>query len=268
MRRAAERVAGGLHRRPRGAAPTRPAWSGTAPRPTPAAGSPPSTSATRPLCFGRLDLLPRRPDLRAPTAPLLHRPHLGRRRRPHAAGHRLARAGRRAVLPGDRGRADGRRPPPPLHHPTAASWSASTTRCSTPTPPRRPGFTVVGEGALLAALDRDRTGRMARHRRHHPGRAGRSDPAPSSPAILVVGRRSRHRQDRGRAAPRRVPPLHAPQAARVAGRAARRAEPDLPALHRQVLPSLGEHDVQLADARRAEAAAAGARRPSRRRSRR
>ncbi len=62
----------------------------------------------------------------------------------------------------------------------------------------------------------------ARHRRHHPGRAGRSHPRRPRrhPRRL---RRPGHRQDRRRAAPRRVPALHAPQASGVAGRAARRA---------------------------------------------
>ena len=35
---------------------------------------------------------------------------------------------------------------------------------------------VIGEGALMAALTRARGTHDARHRRHHPGRAGRGDP--------------------------------------------------------------------------------------------
>ena len=86
------------------------------------------------------------------------------------------------------------------------------------------GFTVVGEGR---AVRRARPGAHrpdTRHRGHHPGRAGRSDPRRPQ-RDPRRRRRSRHRQDRGGAPPRRVPALHAPQAARLAGRAARRAQP-------------------------------------------
>ena len=77
---------------------------------------------------------------------------------------------------------------------------------------------------LLEELERRRDGRHARHRRHDPvgpvpadhGRAGRR--------ARRAGRAG-HRQDRRRAAPRVLAPLHAPRAA--APRARRRPEPDV-----------------------------------------
>ena len=51
--------------------------------------------------------------------------------------------------------------------------------------------------------------------------------------VLVVQGGAGHRQDRGGAAPGRVPALHVPAAAGEARRARRRAEPDVPALHRR-----------------------------------
>ena len=101
----------------------------------------------------------------------------------------------------------------------------------------------------LAALDDqdhaepDRRGRAVRlavgrphrpdvgDRRHDPGGAGRDHPrrparGPGGPGW------PRHRQDRRRPAPRRVPALHPPRPARPARGAGGRPERDLPALHR------------------------------------
>ena len=72
---------------------------------------------------------------------------------------------------------------------------------------------------------------MARHRRHHPGRAGRGHPVQAVRRAGGAGRPG-HRQDRGRAAPGGVPALHLPRAAGPPRRAGGRAEPDVPALHR------------------------------------
>ena len=181
-----------------------------------------------PLVFGRLDLETRRP--------LVRRPARGRGRGPHAARRRLARAGRRAVLPGDRGRADGRRAPPPPDHPQGPRGrSASTTRCSTSTRSRTRGSGSRARARSLAALERNRTGRMGdivATIQAEQDEAIRADVH----GVLVVGGRSGHRQDRGRAAPGRVPPLHAPAPAREPGRAARRAEPGVPPLHRAGAP--------------------------------
>ena len=156
MREAARRVARGATPRWAEAGRTRPGSSVTSPRTSTRRRLAALDIGDLPLCFGRLDL--RTADPGEPPPPL-HRPHLGHRRRPDAAARRLAGPGGRALLPGHRRRpmgvvrrrhfqALGRRP------------SASTTRCSTPTPPSTPALTVVGEGALLAALDRARTGRM------------------------------------------------------------------------------------------------------------
>ena len=115
--------------RSRRVARSRLASSGRRPRPTPGAGSPRSTSATAPLCFGRLDLAADGRRRRRRPVDRCRRPfYIGRisvdRGRPHAARRRLAGAGRRALLPGDRGRADGRRPPPPLPDPRPATHRA------------------------------------------------------------------------------------------------------------------------------------------------
>nr|WP_284286996.1 hypothetical protein [Angustibacter aerolatus] len=90
---------------------------------------------------------------------------------------------------------------------------------------------LQGEGALMAAVRAPRTGRMGdivatiqseqdRIVRDEPGRrAGRAG-------------RPGHRQDRRRAAPRGLPALHPPAAARAQRRARRRPRPAVPALHR------------------------------------
>ena len=113
----------------------------------------------------------------------------------------------------------------------AARSSASTTRCSTRSAVESRGLQVAGEGALLAALERNRTGRMGDIVATIQAEQDEAIRADIAGAARRRGRTG-HRQDRGRAAPRRVPPLHAPPPARGAGRAARRAEPGVPALHR------------------------------------
>ena len=71
----------------------------------------------------------------------------------------------------------------------------------------------------------------ALHRRHHPGRAGQGDPR-ARQGRRVDLRRPRHRQDRGRPAPRGLPPLLRPPPLRVRRRARRRSQRRLHALHR------------------------------------
>ena len=71
----------------------------------------------------------------------------------------------------------------------------------------------------------------ALHRRDHPGRAGQGDPR-AGQGRRVDLRRPRHRQDRGGAAPRGLPPLLRPSPLRVRRRARRRPERRLHALHR------------------------------------
>ena len=73
--------------------------------------------------------------------------------------------------------------------------------------------------------------RDARHRRHHPGRAGRDHPGAARPAADRPGRTG-HRQDGGRTAPGRLPALQPSATAGPRGRARARPEPGLPPLHR------------------------------------
>ena len=214
-----------------------------------------------PLCFGRLDL-PRRSNS-GRDRPLLHRPDLGHRRRPRAAGHRLARARRRAVLPGDRGRADGRRPPPALPDPRPA-----------PHRHRRRGVRRRRRRRSRASPWWGRARCSPRSTRSAPGGCATSSPpsrpsrtkrsAPTSPASSSCRVGPGTGKTAVAPAPRRLPPLHAPQAARVAGRAARRSEPDLPALHRRGAPVARRRRSEPGHARRAQAAPAGAAPPSRR----
>ena len=81
-----------------------------------------------------------------------------------------------------------------------------------------------------AALPRPRP-LDALHRRHHPGRAGPGDPR-ARQGRRVDLRRSRHRQDGRRPAPRRVPALLRPPALRGRRRARRRPQRRVHALHR------------------------------------
>ena len=93
------------------------------------------------------------------------------------------------------------------------------------------GLVLGGPGALLVRPGPGADGPDGRHHRDDPARAGRNHP-------LAVARGARrpgwagHRQDRRRPAPGRLPPLHPPLPAGAPGRAGRRAEPVVPALHR------------------------------------
>ena len=107
-----------------------------------------------------------------------------------------------------------------------------------------------GEELGTSSRDPDRRDRAAprradaRHRRHHPARAGRAGPRRPRGLDLRAGR-ARHRQDRGRPAPGRVPALSAPRAAAPLRRADRRAEHARSCRYiSAVLPALGEVEVQ------------------------
>ena len=146
---------------------------------------------------------------------------LGRRRRVLHARRRL-RTGPRAGGARDPGRPRRERPRP--------GWPRGPARRARPGEDRPDG----------------------RHRRHDPARAGRDHPLSSSRHAPRAGR-TRHGEDGRRAAPRGVPPLHAPIPARAPGRARGRAEPAVPALHRAgaaVARRGGGHPV---DGRRARA---------------
>ena len=88
------------------------------------------------------------------------------------------------------------------------------------------------ESAFLPRGDRAPAQRAdARHRRHHPARAGRHRARAAGRVDLRPGRAG-HGQDRGRAAPGGLPALHARRPARPHRRPGRRAQPGVPALHR------------------------------------
>ena len=235
-------------RRTRGSRPCAPRPNGSGPR-TPTCG-PGGTHQARlerdiawdvtqrrlaDLDIGESPLVLRPPRPRA-RRPLVRRAPRGRGRGPHAARRRLAGAGRRALLPGDRGRADGASCAAATSSPArAARSSASTTRCSTSS---RSRTRASGSRARARCSPRSSaTAPAAWATSSPPSRPSRTRRSgPTSHGVLVVARRPGHRQDRGRAAPRRVPPLHAPAPAREPGRAARRAEPGVPPLHRARAP--------------------------------
>ena len=78
----------------------------------------------------------------------------------------------------------------------------------------------------------------ARHRRHHPVRAGRGHPGALA-GLHHDLRRPRHREDRRRPAPGGVPALLPPASVRERRRAGRRTEPGLHELHRAGPPLAG-----------------------------
>ena len=178
------------------------------------------------LVFGRLDM---RAEL-DPQPRYVGRIGL-RDERPRLAADRLARAGGRGVLPGDRGRAAATSYAAGCCAAPARGSSASRTSCSTPAlegrhrpADRRRGRAdgpAVPGPRPVDALDR----------RDHPGRAGQGDPR-ARPGRRRDQRRPGHRQDRRGAAPRGVPALHRPAPLRERRRADRRSERRLHALHR------------------------------------
>ena len=90
---------------------------------------------------------------------------------------------------------------------------------------------LSGYSTLLAALETRRTGQLG----DIVGTIqAQQDEIIRSPAGRRADRAGRpgHRQDRRRPAPRRVPALHVPVPAGGPGRAGRRAQPGVPALHR------------------------------------
>ena len=169
------------------------------------------------LCFGRLDA--------DDGGRALHRPdrHLRHRRRLRPAADGLAGPGRprRSTSP-----------PPPTPQGVRRRRHLRTRErkviglndevldleTASPTAPR--GADRRGVAARRAQRRPHRPD--ARHRRDHPGRAGPDHPRRPAGRAGGAGR-PRHRQDRRRAAPRRVPALHPPRAALHPGRAAGRA---------------------------------------------
>ena len=152
-----------------------------------------------PPFFGRTD---RDATTARPARGLPHRPPARprRRRRPgrRSTGARRSRAAFYRATPG---RPHGRAAAPPVRFPRRR---AQLFRGRAPRPRRGAGPRV----RPAARGDRTSPRRAdARHRRHHPARPGRVR-ARRSGHLAVHPGRAGHRQDRGRAAPGRLPALH------------------------------------------------------------
>ena len=187
-----------------------------------------------------------RPPRHGRPLALVRRAARGRGRGAHAARRRLAGARSRSRSTGRRRSRRWTSCAAATSSPRrAASSSASTTRCSTRRAIDEAGLPIAGEGALLAALERNRTGRMGdivATIQAEQDEAIRAD----LPGVARRRGRTGHRQDRGRAAPRRVPPLHATAAGSGAqGVLLVGPSPVFLRYIEHVLPSLGEQDVQL-----------------------
>ena len=191
-------------------------------------------AAERNLCFGRPGLRRRRP--------VLHRPARPAQRRSRSAAGRLAGPRGGAVLPRHPAGAVWRDPPPPSAHRRPASREPGRRRAR-PGRRRRDPPDRRGRPAGVAAPRPD--GADGRHRCHHPGRPG---PHHSRGPARNSRRRGRagHRENRGRAAPRRLPPLYAPKATGAARNSVIGPSATFLRYIDQVLPSLGENDVVLA----------------------
>ena len=113
---------------------------------------------------------------------LLHRAHRGQRRSAGAGHRRLAGPGGRAVLPRHRAATTWAWPGAGTSPPGAGCCSTSRTSCSATPPPPSASIRsaapngISGHGALISALETVALGQARRHRRHHPGRAGRDHP--------------------------------------------------------------------------------------------
>ena len=177
------------------------------------------------LCFGRIDrnggeTLPGRAASRSSTRSATRSSSTGGRPSPSPS------TGRRRSQP------DGRGPAPPPADPGPRRSSASTTRCSTTAAPTPSG---------LDDRRRGRAARRARARRAPAGWATSSPPSrPSRTRRSAPPSRASSSSPAGPAPARprsrcTGPPTSSTRTAQrlgVAGRAARRAEPDVPALHR------------------------------------
>ena len=137
-----------------------------------------------PLCFGRLDL-PAGGSAGDDAGPF----YIGRISVTDddldAAGRRLAGPGGRALLPRHRGRARWASPAAATSRPRVGDSSASTTRCSTPTPPPSPGSRWWARARCSPRSTRSAPAACATSSPpSRPSRTKRS--APTSTGILVV----------------------------------------------------------------------------------
>ena len=197
-------------------------------------------------------LRPARPHRRVDE---LHRPHRAHRSRGRGErAHRLAGARRPAVLLRDVGHAARGDPAtafPARRNGARRAGRRFPRRCAGPAADRfrirfRSGAARRAEGA--ARVD------DARHRDDDPGRAGRDHPAAALRRRRDRGR-PRDREDRGRAAPRRLPALHPSRAAGPQRRAGRRPQRRVHPVRRGRAPRAGRvgggvHHPRPAGARR------------------
>ena len=164
-------------------------------------------------------------------------PDRGSRRRLRTAGDRLARTGRRAVLPGHAQQPDAGRAAP------GAALLRQPGRRDRGRPAglrvrHRPGR--ARRGCAAGGAESSSRPHHARHRRHDPGRTGRGHPRPVPGFHDDLGR-ARHREDGGGAAPGRFPALLEPPPLRIRRRPGGRPEPGVHELHRArpALPGRG-----------------------------
>ena len=174
-----------------GAAPSRPASSATSSGTRSWPGCASSTSATPRSSSGASTARPTTRSDRPTTAPSTS----AASRSPTSARSRSSSTGGRrwpspsTGPPG--GQPMGLRPAPPLRHPRphpARHRGRAVRRGRRAARRRRPARPdgVSGHGALIAALETRADRPAGRHRRHHPGRAGRDHPRPSCRGVLVV----------------------------------------------------------------------------------
>ena len=191
------------------------------------------TAARSGLCFGRLD--------HTDAVDELHRPH--RAHRPRGRGeraHRLAGARRPAVLLRDAGHAARGDPaaafPARRNGARRAGRRLSTTTCWTGRPRADSGS--ASDPALLAALKAPRGSTM---RDIVTTIQAEQDAIIRLPLLRRRRDRGRpgDREDRGRAAPRRLPALHPPRAAGPQRRAGRRPQRRVHPLRRGRAPRAG-----------------------------
>ena len=273
MRRAAERVAEG-YTEVSGAAPTRPGSSGRPPRPTPAVASPPRHRRRAALLrpprppAARGAVPPEPPtvdaDLRRIRSRAQRQPGAGSaaprsstipRRSTSAACRSPTKTSRRSSSTGGP-----RSPSPSTGRPRSSRWACARRR-HFQTQGRRllgiddevfdaeataaSGFTVVGEGALLAALDQERTGRMrdiVATIQAEQDEAIRADsPGSSSCRAVPAPARPRSRCTAPRTSSTRTASASPSQGVLLVG-----PSPIFLRYIDEVLPSLGEDEVTLA----------------------
>ena len=200
-------------------------------------------------------LRPARPHRRVDE---LHRPHRAHRSRGRGKrAHRLAGARRPAVLLRNVGHAARRDPAtafPARRNGARRAGRHFPRRCAGPGGPRRRRFRIRFRSGAARRVEGAARVDDARHRDDDPGRAGRDHPAAALRRRRDRGRPG-DREDRGCAAPRRLPALHPSRAAGPQRRAGRRPQRRVHLLRRGRAPRAGRvgggvHHPRPAGARR------------------